>query len=153
MTRRGFGVTDLLIALMLVGVMVAVAVPRIASAYQRASLRNAIEDFAATHSKARALAVQRGQIVELHVDAGATRYWLELESQNDWGRVFRDTLALTQVDGTRIAMESDRSLLCFDGRGLPTTRGSCEPGDAQLTFRSNSKARSLSITSTGRILR
>ena len=48
---------------------------------------------------------------------------------------------------------SNRALICFDPRGLSSTTGSCESGDAQLIFSSADKVDTVRITALGKVLR
>ncbi len=50
-------------------------------------------------------------------------------------------------------MASDRSMVCFDGRGLPSTAGACEGADATVVFAESSRADTVSFTLLGQVLR
>ena len=50
-------------------------------------------------------------------------------------------------------MTSNRALLCFDARGLVSTIGSCESGDAQVIFSYGVMADTVVTTILGKVLR
>jgi hypothetical protein len=50
-------------------------------------------------------------------------------------------------------MTSNRNLLCFDARGLASTAGSCQTGDAQVIFAESDKADTVTTTALGKVLR
>jgi hypothetical protein len=52
-----------------------------------------------------------------------------------------------------LMMTSNRSLLCFDARGMPATIPPCEAPDAQIIFTASDKADTLTTASLGKILR
>jgi len=52
-----------------------------------------------------------------------------------------------------LQMTSSRALLCFDARGIATTVGSCEPGDAQVVFTDGTMADTVNTTALGKVLR
>lgn len=66
----------------------------------------------------------------------------------------KDTVGtLHRLASSDLAMTSTRALLCFDRRGLATTTGSCEPGDATVTFVSDGKADTVTTSALGKIIR
>jgi hypothetical protein len=52
-----------------------------------------------------------------------------------------------------MAMTTNRSLLCFDPRGIASTAGSCEPGNAQVIFSDSEVADTVTTTALGKVLR
>ena len=65
--RPGFTVVELLLVLMIAGVLGTIAVPQFASFMARRSVVNARDNFALSASRARAAAVERGDVVVLFV--------------------------------------------------------------------------------------
>lgn len=152
MRTRGFTITELLIVLLLSGIAVAIAAPSLGSAFRRTGLRASMDEFISTHSLARSAAVRHGRTAELHIDAGNGRFWVEVDTGTTSS--VRDTVGIIK-DVTRndVTISSAKSLLCFDARGLPTTRGSCEAADAVIVFSTPTRVDSLTITALGRVLR
>jgi hypothetical protein len=50
-------------------------------------------------------------------------------------------------------MSSNRTLLCFDARGIASTAGSCQTGDAQVIFAEGATADTIVTTALGKVLR
>ncbi len=132
---------------------VAVATPTLSTAFRRTGTRAAVDEFISTHNLARSAAVRHGRTAELHIDAN--RFWVEVDTGTVATMV--DTVGvaknLDDLDVTLTVSPLDRDVLCFDARGLPTTRGACDPADATLTFTSGGKQREITITALGRVLR
>ena len=152
MKHKGFTIVELVIVLVLAGIAIAIVSPPLNRAFQRTGTRAAMDEFASTHSLARSAAVRFGRISELHIDATNGRFWVEVDTSSTGG--VKDTVGVVKyLEGTGVTLESDRTLLCFDARGLPTTRDSCEAPDATLRFTSGDKERIVTITALGRVLR
>ncbi len=150
--RRGAGFTliEMLIVLTIFGVMVAILMPSMATAFRQHITRGAVDRLAMAHALSRVTAVRFGRVAELHIDAANRRFWIEVDTS---GTGIRDTVGvLTQLDDA-LTVTSTRSLLCFDSRGLATARGACEAGDAIVTFSTNGRADTLKTTVLGKVLR
>ena len=52
-----------------------------------------------------------------------------------------------------LTMASNRALLCFDGRGMATSAGVCEAGNATVTFSSGDRTDTLTTTVLGKVMR
>jgi len=150
--RRGYGFTliEMLIVLTVMGVMVAVALPSMVTAYRQRATRGAVDRLAMTHSLARATALRFGRVAELHIDAANGRFWVEVDTS---GTGIRDTVGLMNNLTGQVTMSSNRSLLCFDSRGLTTTRNACESGDALVQFSLAGRTDTFQTTVLGKVLR
>jgi type II secretion system protein H len=153
MKNRGFTVVELVIVLVLAGIAVAVVSPSLSRAFRRTGVRAAVDEFASTHSLARSAAVRYGRTSELHIDATNARFWVEVDTSSGGSGVMDTVGVVKYLDLNDVQLASDRALVCFDARGLPTTRDSCEAADAQLIFTSGSRVDTISITALGRVLR
>ncbi|MGD2154150.1 MAG: GspH/FimT family pseudopilin [Gemmatimonadales bacterium] len=149
---NGFTIIELIIVLILSGIIVAVASPTLSTAFRRTAGRAAVDEFVSTHTLARSAAVRYGRTAELHIDASNARFWVEVDTASAGG--VKDTVGVVKyLDSMGVGVSSDRAVLCFDSRGLPTTRGSCEAADATLVFSSPGEADTVQITALGRVLR
>ena len=140
----------MLIVLSVMGVILAVAMPSMVTAYRLRATRGAVDRLAMAHGLARATAVRFGRVAELHIDAANGRFWVEVDTS---GTGIRDTVGSMNDMAGQVTMTSTRSLLCFDLRGLTTTRGTCEAGDAIVTFSSRGRTDTLQTTVLGKVLR
>ena len=150
MQKKGYTLTEMLIVLSVIGVIVAITLPSMVAGLRRQATRGAVDRLAMAHSLARSTAVRYGRIAELHIDAANARFWVEVDT-SDTG--IRDTVGLMNDLAQQVTMSSNRSLLCFDSRGLTTTRNACEGGDALVQFSLSGRVDTLEITVLGRVLR
>jgi prepilin-type N-terminal cleavage/methylation domain-containing protein len=154
MTRRhGFTMIETIMVLTLIGIVATIGGPKISAALQRRTTASVADQFALTHSLSRSTAVRYARIAQLHIDAPGKRFWVDVDtSANGSGQ--RATIAYVRdVSTSGLTMTSTRTLLCFDARGLPSTSGSCEAGDAQVVFTDGAMADTVVTTALGKILR
>ncbi|UCC81541.1 MAG: GspH/FimT family pseudopilin [Gemmatimonadota bacterium] len=152
MRNKGFTIVELIIVLVMAGVIMAVISPSLSRAFRRTGVRAAVDEFSSTHSLARSAAVRFGRMAELHIDVDASAFWVEVDTSSAGGVM--DTVGVVKYQqGNDVTIKSTRALLCFDARGLPTTRGACEAPDAEIVFSSGSRVDTITITALGRILR
>ena len=150
--RRGDGFTliEMLIVITVMGVLVAVLMPSMVKSFRQRATRGWVDRLAMTHSLARATAIRFGRVAELHIDAANGRFWVEVDTS---GTGIRDTVGIMNAMAGQVTMSSDRSLLCFDSRGLTTTRNACESGDALVQFSMAGRTDTFQTTVLGKVLR
>jgi len=152
MGNRGYSLTELVLGMVVVGVVALIATPRMASQRRFLSQRSVVNEFIAAQSLATATAVRRGRVAELHIDAAARRYWIEVDTSTAGGVI--DTIGpVRQIQDPTASMSSTRTLLCYDAQGLATTVGACEEGDATVTFSFPGYSRTVEMTLLGKLLR
>lgn len=148
----GFTLLEIMIVVVLAGLGVAIALPRAGQLYSDRATRTAADAFRTTHSLAASVGVRFGRLAELHIDASNARFWVEVDTSQTGG--VKDTVgAVKYLADSKITLMSNRSLLCFDARGLPTTRGACQAADATLTFSMAGAADTVKVTSMGQVVR
>ncbi len=148
--RDGFTLIEMLIVLTMMGALATILMPSMVTSFRQRATRGAVDRLAMTHSLARATAVRFGRVAELHIDAANGRFWVEVDTS---GTGIRDTVGLMNDVAGQVTMSSDRSLLCFDSRGLTTTRNACEAGDALVQFSMQGRTDTLQTTVLGKVLR
>lgn len=151
--RQGFTMIESIMVLSIIGIVAAIAGPRISAALQRRTTASAADQFVLTHSLTRSTAIRYGRIAQLHIDPTAQNFWVDVDtSANGIGQ--RATIAdIRYVGGNGLTMTSNRALLCFDARGLASTLGSCESGDAKVVFSDGVMADTVATTILGKVLR
>lgn len=152
MKNAGFSLIELLIVLTIVGILVTVMAPSLSTMLQGERTRSAVNQFVGAHSLARATAIRYGRVAELHIDAANARFWVEFDTSLAGGVM--DTVRMVHNVGEGgLVMTSNRSLLCFDRRGLATTVDTCEEGSALVVFSVAGRADTVTATTLGKILR
>jgi len=151
--RRGVTMVELLMVLSVIGIVAATGGPKLSAALQRRTTASVADQFVLTHSLTRSTALRYGRVAQLHIDAPGKRFWIDVDtSANGIGQ--RATIAFVRdVSGNGLQMTSSRALLCFDARGIASTVGSCEPGDAQIVFADGMMADTVKTTALGKVLR
>jgi prepilin-type N-terminal cleavage/methylation domain-containing protein len=151
--RQGFTMIESIMVLTVIGIVAAVGGPKISAALQRRTTASAADQFVLTHSLTRSTALRYGRIAQLHVDQVAQSFWVDVDtSANGIGQ--RATIAnVRYVSDNGLHMTSNRALLCFDARGLASTLGSCESGDARVIFSDGVMADTVVTTILGKVLR
>ncbi len=152
MRCKGFSITELLAVLSIGAVALVIAGPTVSSSFHRTATRVAVDEFVTTHRLARSAAARYGRIAELHILPSSGRVWVEVDTSGGAG--IMDTIGLVKnIEGEGLNLSSNRQILCFDSRGLPTSRGSCQPADATLIFSAGGRADTVRITALGEVLR
>lgn len=139
----GYTLTEMMMVISLAVVSMAVVGPSLVQAHQRYSVQSAADEFASAHTQTKLTAVQYGTTAELRIDLRKQTYWIQVDTG---GTKPLRTFGRKWKQGT---ITANRSTLCFDMRGLPSTAGSCEAPDATVTFTNGPRSRSLHITALG----
>jgi prepilin-type N-terminal cleavage/methylation domain-containing protein len=151
--RSGFTLLEVIIVMFLAAVVAGMGAPRLSAALRRRTTSIAADQFTAAHSLAKATAVRYGRGSELHLDPAAKRIWVDADTSAD-GIGQRATIwYVRDLSEAGLTMSSTRLLLCFDARGIASTAGSCEPGDATVIFSESDQADTVTTTALGKLLR
>ncbi len=149
--RAGFTMIELLVVMAIIGLLAVIAAPSFTDALHKRETSAASDQFVMAHGLARSTALRYGRVSQLHIDPENAKFWIDVDTS---GRGERGLVTYVKsVDGGGLTMESNRSLLCFDPRGLASTVAACESGDALLIFSSADKVDTVRITSLGKVLR
>jgi prepilin-type N-terminal cleavage/methylation domain-containing protein len=151
--RSGFTLIEAMMVVAIVAIVAATGAPKVSAALQRRTTASAADQFVLTHSLTKSTALRFGRIAQLHIDAPGQRFWVDVDtSANGIGQ--RATIAnIRFTSDNGMAMTTNRSLLCFDPRGIASTAGSCEPGNAQVIFSDSEVADTVTTTALGKVLR
>jgi prepilin-type N-terminal cleavage/methylation domain-containing protein len=151
--RRGFTLIEGIMVVAVIGIVAATGGPKISAALHRRTTSSAADQFLLAHSLTRSTALRYGRVAQLHVDVPGQRVWLDVDtSANGSGQ--RATITnVRYINDVGLTMASNRTLLCFDARGIASTLGSCEPGDAKVIFSDDAIADTVATTILGKALR
>jgi type IV fimbrial biogenesis protein FimT len=151
--RSGFTLIEIILTLSLLAIVVAMGTPRLTEALRSRTTAAAADQFVSAHSLARATALRYGRVAQLHMNPGSRRFWVEVDTSGN-GLGQRATVWYARdLAESGVVMTSDRSLLCFDARGLATPIGACEDGNVTVTFTLANHADTVRSAALGKILR
>lgn len=152
MRRKGFTMIEMTFVLLLVGMLASAAVPPLMRWQKQMALASSMDRFERLHELTRLTAIREGRIAELHVDTINRLMWVEVDTTNAG---VSDTVAMIRDFNDEVSFGANRSVLCFDARGLPTSDGACEAPDATVVFSlvSNGQVDSTRIALLGKIVR
>ena len=153
MSKSGFTLLDTLIVVSLVGLLAGIVFPRIADVQSRFAVRGATMTFMSNYSLTRAIAIREGRVAELHIDAANDVFWVEVDTTLT-GSGTMDTIGVVvDVGAQGVTLSSTQSLLCFDGRGMPSAASGCATAGATIAFTYQTEADTIRTTTLGKILR
>lgn len=143
MRQRGFTLIEVLFVVTLIGVMLAVALPRLGEAVSKQRARSARDAVVTWHARARAIAVERGSYAMLEFVAPNKLRLRSYRPNTGWQMV--DSTDLQARYGTTFT--SSTSSLLFDPRGL----GWSSAGTVTLTNGPNTEQ--VGFGAFGRVIR
>ena len=153
MKKSGFTLMEVIIVVSFIGLLAGVSFPRIADVQTRFAVRGAVTAFMSAHSLTRATAIRQGGVAELHIDSASNRFWIEVDTTLA-GSGTMDTIGLVvDVGGYGVTLSSTQSLLCFEGRGMPSAASGCATTGATISFSYNNAGDTILTTTLGKILR
>jgi Tfp pilus assembly protein FimT len=131
MPRRTAGFTgiEMLIVLIIAGILLAMAMPALGRAWVRQGTLNARDTLVALSSRARAVAIERGDTVRLRVDAVTDRAWIEHAGSTV------DAVDYSGEFDADVRLASGRDALCvrYNARGLGSSCGHTLPDTVVFT--------------------
>ena len=141
--RRGFTLPELLAVVVIMGIMAAMAGPRLFRWIQIAGQRGAANQVIADLQYARVQAVRQGQTVSLRIE-NATRYSITVDDAN--GNVVRTVKTMNMAQNYRdAALDPATGRIGFDSRGMLRT-----PLNGVTVARGNVR-RKVNVSTVGRI--
>lgn len=131
----------------------AIALPSIARTRVSASVHNARHVVVSSISLARATAIRFGRPVTLRLDIVNDRLWVVADTALAGAGVNLVTLGhFSFAEELDVNLDSNRSTLCFNGRGIGTTTAACpQPGGVIVVSRAG-LADTLIVSPTGLVL-
>jgi len=144
MSWRGFTLIETLIALVIMGVLLALGLPRVGEWARRESVRGARRQVITYLAQARAAAIHRGCGSVLHLDPSGARVWVTACALQGGAT---DTVGGVDdlVNRYGVSFQSDGDSLTFTPQGLAFATASI-----RVAFRRGADSALLTITPTGR---
>ncbi len=152
---EGFTLVELLIVITIMGTIMAIGLPQMVTLFQGRAVPNAADQFVATHGFTRATAIRFGRLAEFHIDAVNNRYWVEIDTSGTGNRMKAGGYRYVS---DKVGLTSDRTLVCFDQRGLPSARTTtagltCQDADFMAIFSMGTRVDTIQATALGKVLR
>ena len=147
----GFTFIELLSVLVVIGLILIIALPKLNEAFRQRSVVTAADRLVLAHSLARSTALRYGRVAQLHIDPTKTQFWVDVDTSGTGQRQIIGGVQTLSSGG--LTFTATRTLLCFDARGLPTTRTGCTAGGDTVVFTLSGRTSSVVVTSLGKVLR
>ena len=142
--------------LAILGLLFLLAAPSLVGSRARAQVVSARRAFRASHALARQIAPQYGRLSKLHIDPRANSFWVTVDTSSVlWGPEMEDTIREVVYVGDRfggVSIYSNKSLLCFDPRGIGTAARDCQLPNTTVVFSLGGYSDSVTISRLGRLL-
>jgi Tfp pilus assembly protein FimT len=123
---------ELLFVVIIVLVITSIAAPQIADLRGGMAARGARDDFLSAHNLAKAMAVRSNRVAQLRIRTDTAMFWVQVDttlagsgSMDTIGTVFR-------LADANVVIQSDRSVLCFDARGIASSVPPCDATQSAL---------------------
>ena len=152
-SAAGFTIIEIIIALVLVSIVYAIALPSIGRTRVSASVHNARHVVVSSISLARATAMRFGGSAVLRLDAANDRLWVEADTT--LSKSGEELVRLGYFDfgnELHVNLDSNRTALCFNGRGIGTTGTACPQAGATIVVFRGDRADTVRVSPTGRVL-
>ena len=152
--HKGFTMVELLVIIVVTMVIVSMAFPAMSSTRRDLAVRGAVDEFRGAHNLARAVAVRSSRVAQLWIDGSAETFWVQTDTSVAGTQVMDTIGGVVELDELNVTVASNRSVLCFDPRGVPTTQGACDgTQSAILIFASAGKADTVARSEVGMLVR
>jgi len=158
--RRGFTTIEMIAVMVVFGITAALAGPRFYQLVTAVSTRTAADRLARAAELARANAVRFGRDAELRIDQTGMRFWVQVDTTVNVSGV-KDTIGSIQdLSNSKVTMAltvagatKTSAIVCFDVRGVRSTRSPCDVGIASILFSQSTHSDSVQVTSLGKVVR
>lgn len=144
--RGGFTLIELIVVMVIAGVMLGVAIPYFLKFSDRNALNSASVAVSTMHARAKIMAVQRGRLTRLKMDAAGSKMWIVSTKATGSGV---DTIGSVENLNTRfgITFTTTRDSLTFTPRGV-----GYETSGTTIVLSKGTKKDTLNVTAAGRLV-
>ncbi len=151
--QSGVTLIELLLVIAVLAATFTIALPAIARMRVAASVQNSKAAVVSALSLARATAMRYGRPAVLRIDAAGDRVWVEVDTTSVGDGTAVDTLGSFDFAAKlNDDLMSDRTSLCFDGRGVGTTSTTCPLAGGEIVVRRQTRADTVVVSPLGRVL-
>jgi type IV fimbrial biogenesis protein FimT len=143
-SQRGFGMTELIVVVALVGVLAALGVPSLLRYWQTSALAAGADELSGVLSRARALAVTQNTTVCVQVTGTSVRFVIPTCAGTVWTGTGTDAAGLIRL--------SSSLQISGGASAIFTSTGGANPGATYtVTNPQDSKTRTVQVLTTGRV--
>lgn len=147
-TRSGFSLVELLIVLAIGAILMTFAVPSYTRMTQAKSAQNARDNLVWMGARARARAIERGQVWQLEIDPALERARVRQRG----AALAQDSVTFSTEFRSTISTPSNTTLIiCYTPRGFALT--SCNANNVDVTFTHKDKTAVARVKPLGQIER
>jgi prepilin-type N-terminal cleavage/methylation domain-containing protein len=146
-SERGFGMTELIVVVALIGVLAALGVPNMLRYWQTSTLAAGADEFAGVLSRARALAVTQNTTVCVQVTGTSVRFVIPTCAGTVWTGTGTDAAGVIRLSSSLEISNPANVMVIFTSTG-----GANPQGSYTVTNPKDGKTRSVQVLTTGRVL-
>ena len=146
MRRNGFTLIEVLIALLVGVTLTSIAIRSVGAVESRASVRQARSVFASLHARARAQAIETGEMTRLWVDTNQDSVWIMR------GAAQLETVRFGEDFGVDIQGGASQLRLCMSPRGFAEVDCNSFKNTQTLTFAARDETASVEIRTLGQLM-
>jgi|SRR5215213_9497608 len=143
--RGGFSMAEVLIVLVIIGIAIAMAVPRMQGVLHESSLQSALNQVASDITLARLRAVRAGTRAALVVNSAGTGYTVVVDPSGATPTTFKTVSFATDYKG--LTLSPVNNSVTFDSRGMLVQ------GSGTIMATRQGRTDSLTVTGVGRVYR
>jgi Tfp pilus assembly protein FimT len=158
--RSGFTQLETLTVLIVFSIVAAFAGPKFYANYAATTTRTTADRLARAADLARSSAVRFGRDAELRIDTTTKTFWVQVDTSANLSGT-KDTIGIVNdLRSTKVGMSlklngtaASTAIVCFDVRGLRSSRSPCQGGAAAVVFRLDTHVDTVQITTLGKVIR
>ena len=112
---RGFTLVEVVMTMLIGVILISIAIKGFGEIGNQTAARSARQTFASLHARARAHAIERGQIVRLLVDAAGDSVWITRDAE------VLEIVRFAEEYAVDIRATQEQFILCMNARGFADT--------------------------------
>lgn len=145
--RRGFTLIEVLVVIMVGAILVVITLTQFGRASDRLAIQQAERTFESMLARARAMAVETGQLTRLNMHSAGDSLWIVRD-----GRTF-NTVHMEDELGVDIRFSDGTATICMGPRGYAEESCTSITSPMTIEFSINGEASSLAVLPLGQIYR
>lgn len=149
--RTGFTIVELLLVLVVGGILAGVAMSALGDSHGAVSVRSAQNNFLSLHARARAVAVEQGEVARFIVNRERNLVSVVVGQGDDEEEV--RTVDFREAFGTELDGDWNELVLCMTPRGFADPGCNSFSGDAEVQIQQGGSLRTVTLRPLGQAAR